>query len=69
MKIRVVSGVIVALSLAGGAGAQTPAANTSADPFLWLEAQHGARAMAWVDSQNVRTMAVLEKDPHYAALY
>ncbi len=46
----------------------TSAMDAAADPFLWLEEQTGARAMAWVDSQNVRTGADLENDPAYAAL-
>jgi len=40
-----------------------------ADPFLWLEDAHGARAMAWVNQENTRTLGVLEKDPRYAELY
>lgn len=40
-----------------------------ADPYLWLEAQHGERAMAWVHNENAKTTAVLEKDPRFAGLY
>ncbi len=40
-----------------------------ADPYLWLEDVSSPRAMAWVNAQNARTLAVLEKDPHYASLY
>jgi prolyl oligopeptidase len=39
------------------------------DPFIWLEQVSSPRAMAWVDSQNVKTLAVLEKDSSYAGLY
>lgn len=39
------------------------------DPFAWLEAQTGARAMAWVNRQNARTLPVLQGDPHYKTLY
>ncbi len=35
------------------------------DPFAWLEDIHGARAKAWVASQNARTAKVLETDPRY----
>ncbi len=71
MRLPTLASMLLALSCARavGAAAQTAAPDTSSDPFLWLEAQHGARAMAWVDSQNVRTMGVLEQDPHYAGLY
>ncbi|HYK53998.1 MAG TPA: prolyl oligopeptidase family serine peptidase, partial [Candidatus Eremiobacteraceae bacterium] len=48
-----------------GPGAPTP----GADPFLWLEDVHGARALAWVKSEDDRTTAALQSDPHYAALY
>jgi prolyl oligopeptidase len=47
---------------------QTGAA-TDADPYLWLEDVHGVRAMAWVNAENAKTVAVLERDPHYAALH
>ena len=39
------------------------------DPFLWLEQVSSPRAMAWVHAENAKTVAVLEKDPHYASLY
>jgi prolyl oligopeptidase len=39
------------------------------DPFLWLEDVHGARAMAWVNAQNNRTLHVLANDPNFPALY
>jgi len=41
----------------------------SDDPYIWLEDAHGARAMAWVEAENARTVGVLEKDPRYAGLY
>jgi prolyl oligopeptidase len=49
------------LAIASLALAQTP----GDDPFGWLEDIHGARALAWVAQQNVRTAAVLETDPRY----
>ena len=39
------------------------------DPFLWLENVHGTRAMAWVHSQNARTLAVLQRDSNFPILY
>lgn len=41
----------------------------SDDPYIWLEDAHGSRAMAWVQTENARTVGVLEKDPRYAGLY
>ena len=67
-SIRVLS-LLVATAGIAGAQNQSGSAGTSADPYLWLEDQRGARAMAWVAAENAKTSAVLEKDPHYAALY
>jgi prolyl oligopeptidase len=39
------------------------------DPFLWLEEVNGARALAWVTSENAKTLAVLQHDPHFAPFY
>ncbi len=52
--------------------AQSQAASsvaTADDPFIWLEQASSPRAMAWVNSENAKTVAVLEQDPHYATLY
>jgi prolyl oligopeptidase len=46
-----------------------PAAATPADPYLWLEDIHGARAMAWVQKENTRSLAVLQGDPRYAGFH
>jgi prolyl oligopeptidase len=55
---------VVAVKVAGSAVlAQAP------DPYLWLESVDSARAMAWVRTENVKTVAVLEKDPRYGGLY
>jgi prolyl oligopeptidase len=40
-----------------------------ADPFLWLEDVSSPRAMAWVRTQNARTLGLLEADPRFAGLY
>ena len=56
--------------LGAGLGAQTQTgAASSADPYVWLEDQRGARSMTWVNAENAKTTAVLEKDPHFAPLY
>jgi prolyl oligopeptidase len=38
------------------------------DKYTWLEDIHGERPMAWVNAENARTAAVLEKDRHFAPL-
>ncbi len=47
----------------------SPAGSDAADPYLWLEDQRGARALAWVEAENAKTLGVLENDPRYAGLY
>ena len=42
-----------------------PAAVNAADEFLWLEEVWGERAIAWVNEQNTKTLAVLKADPRY----
>lgn len=39
------------------------------DPYIWLEEIDSPRAMAWVEVENARSLAVLERDPHYAGFY
>ena len=41
----------------------------ASDPFLWLENVHGARALTWVKAENAKTLAVLQRDPHFAPFY
>jgi prolyl oligopeptidase len=48
--------------------AQATKADTT-DPYVWLEDLHGARAMAWVNAENAKTTAVLEKDPRWEGIY
>jgi prolyl oligopeptidase len=42
-----------------------PAAAQSDDPFLWLEDIDAPRSMQWVEGQNARSAARLEKDPRF----
>lgn len=77
--LKVLGSAALALALCGAAGWPQPPQRTVAgapatgpngsDPFLWLEDKDGARAMAWVRSQNARSLPVLQHDPHYQALY
>jgi prolyl oligopeptidase len=39
------------------------------DPFIWLEEVEGEAALEWVRRENARSLAALEADPRYAALY
>lgn len=71
MRLGAAAMIIAALTCVRAASAQSARAraDTTHDPFLWLEDQHGARPMAWVTAENAKTMAVLEKDPHYPSFY
>ncbi len=48
--------------------AQTPA-DTTADPFLWLEDVTSDQSMAWVEAHNAETLSVLEARPEFARHY
>ena len=53
--------------VAGNAGAaQTAAAN---DPYIWLEDKDGAKALAWVEAENAKTLPRLQNDPRYKTFY
>ncbi len=39
------------------------------DPFLWLEEIESERALDWVKAQNARSLAEIEADPRFAAMY
>ena len=39
------------------------------DPFLWLEAVDGERALDWVKAQNAETARRLEASPLFDELY
>lgn len=44
----------------------SPNATNAADPLLWLEDVEGDDALAWVRSQNERTLSTMQADPRYA---
>ncbi len=61
--------VLTACALARVTSAQPARPDTATDPYRWLEEMTGARAMAWVKTENAKTSAVLEKDPRFAGIY
>jgi len=67
MSRRSLSLVLALFALArASAQTQSGAAGSPSDPYLWLEDQRGARAMAWVATENAKTAGVLEKDARFA---
>ena len=47
-------------------GLEAPA---SEDPYLWLEAVEGEKALAWVEEQNAVSLAYLEGLPNFDSLF
>jgi prolyl oligopeptidase len=41
----------------------------AADPNLWLEQVSSPESLAWIGTENKRTLGVLESDPRFAGLY
>jgi len=67
---RLVSTALLALIgaglLAGAKVDKNPQAPPgAADPYLWLEDVHGARALEWVKAQNAISLGQLQSDPDY----
>jgi prolyl oligopeptidase len=63
----VLKGTVLAALVIGFAAAQefqTPTPD-SPDPWLWLADIRGAKPLAWVKTQNERTLALLKADPQY----
>ncbi|HVJ00075.1 MAG TPA: prolyl oligopeptidase family serine peptidase [Sphingomonas sp.] len=51
-------------------GAPLMAQSISADdPYIWLEDKDGAKALAWVEAENAKTLPRLENDPRYRTFY
>ncbi len=74
--VRLVLGLLVLGAVAGSEavqGAENMETNNmqteTADPYLWLEDIHGAKAMEWVKAQNAKSAAVLQADPDYQTDY
>ncbi len=44
-------------------------ADTTDDPYIWLESFDGPEAMKWVRAENQKTLGVLEKDPRFEAFH
>jgi prolyl oligopeptidase len=60
--MKMLAGAVCALLLSA------PVALAQDDPFLWLEGVDDPKALAWAEAENVKSAAVLEKHPRYAAM-
>jgi prolyl oligopeptidase len=65
MSVRASRSILAAVAALGVALAQGASIvqnqHPSADPYLWLEDVHGAKPLAWVETQNARARAVLQR--------
>jgi len=69
---RIAALLVTATLAASPAIAQTAAMTTTdsaTDPYIWLEDKDGAKALAWVEAENAKTLPRLENDPRYATFY
>ena len=55
--------------LATSSAVPAAAAEPSDDPYLWLEAVHGERALEWVRTRNAESEKLLRARPEYAATH
>ena len=67
MKVRRMAAVAVAVLAASAGSAQI--APVTDDPHIWLEDREGAAPLAWVQTENKRTLSRLEADPRYDTFY
>jgi prolyl oligopeptidase len=65
MKIKPFVFLLATTAITGMSLAQAPAD----DPFIWLEQAHSARAMLWVEAENAKTSATLERNPLFSTLF
>ncbi len=68
MRSSLIAAAVAALAIAAGTPALTQNADP-ADPYLWLEQMQSPRALAWVEKENARSLAVLKGDPRYERLH
>ncbi|MBV9995969.1 MAG: S9 family peptidase [Caulobacteraceae bacterium] len=74
MRLALLAAALAAFAFTAVAETQAVTQSTAAqaaddDPFLWLEEIHGARALAWVEKENARSLALLKADPRYEAFH
>ena len=66
LAVLIASPITIPITMAK---AREVASNGNDDPFLWLEQVRGKRALAWVEAQDAKTVAVLQNDPRYHSFY
>ena len=62
--------LLAAVALAANAHpVRAQAVAEASDPYIWLEDVSSPRAIAWVEAENARSLAVLKVDPHFDGFY
>ena len=61
--------VLLTATVLAGAPALAQTAAMTDDPYIWLEDKDGAKALAWVEAENARTLPRLQEDPRYPIFY
>lgn len=71
MKHLAIGVALVALAAGGGIAQTAPMTDVMAtnDPYIWLEDKDGAKSLAWVETENKRTLARLEADLRYKTFF
>ncbi len=74
MQKTLIAALLATVTLAAASAvAQTApmkTTDTSAnDPYIWLEDKDGAKALAWVEAENAKTLPRLKNDPRYPVFY
>jgi prolyl oligopeptidase len=68
MRLILFAAAMAAFALCAGTPVLTQP-TASAGPYLWLEQMKSPRALAWVEKENARSLAVLKGDHRYEALH
>jgi len=58
MRLTLFAAAVAAIAIVAGTPALTKTA-APADPYLWLEQMQSPRALAWVEKENARSLAVI----------
>lgn len=67
-RLMLAGSILAGQLMAGTAMAQVNAV-TENDPYIWLEDKDGAKALAWVEAENAKTLPRLQNDPRYQTFY
>jgi Serine proteases of the peptidase family S9A len=67
--MRRAAALIFAVFAATAPGLAADQGNHMNDPYIWLEAVHGEKPLAWVKEQNAKSLGLLKASPDYQKNY